>query len=133
MGETLKVKDLMIKNVFTARRDTSILEVFKALYTKHVGSLVIVDDEKKCIGIFTERDAIRSVATEIPLDSPIESVMTKNVVTIKGDASLSEARRLMRNNNIRRLPVVDNEGRILGICTIRGILDELLEISRKTI
>ena len=45
MGETLKVKDLMIKNVFTARRDTSILEVFKALYTKHVGSLVIVDDE----------------------------------------------------------------------------------------
>ena len=127
----MKIKDLMIKNVFTTSMDMSILEVFKALYTKHIGSIVIVDNEKKCIGIFTERDAIRSVATEIPLDSPIESVMTRNVVTIKGDASLLEARRRMRNNNIRRLPVVDDEGRIVGIVSIRGILDELLEISRK--
>lgn len=128
----MKVKNLMIKNVFTTSRDTSILEVFKALYTKHVGSIVIVDDEKKCIGIFTERDAIRSVATEIPLDSPIRSVMTSNVVTIRGDASLSEARRVMRINNIRRVPVVDSDGRVVGICTIRGILDELLDIFRKT-
>jgi CBS domain-containing protein len=129
----LKVKDVMAKRVITAWGDASILEVFKALYSKHVGSIVIVDDEKKCIGIFTERDAIRSVAKEIPLDSPIGSVMTRNVFTIKEDASLSTAGRRMRDNNIRRLPVVDDEGRITGIVTMRGILNELLEISRSRI
>jgi predicted transcriptional regulator len=62
----LKVKDLMCKKIVTAKEDVSIQAALSLLYERHVGSVVVVDDEQKCIGIFTERDAIRLMANKHP-------------------------------------------------------------------
>lgn len=73
----MEVRDLMIKEVVTMEEDASIEEAFKILYERHVGSVVITDEEEKCKGMFTERDAIRTVATKIPLNTALREVMTK--------------------------------------------------------
>jgi CBS domain-containing protein len=126
--EELKVHDLMIKEVVTIEEDASIEEAFEILYERHVGSVVIIDKEEKCRGIFTERDAIRTVATKIPLNTALREVMTKNVITISGGASFAKAKQLYGNHGIRHLPVVDEQYHLVGMLSIRNILDELIEI-----
>lgn len=121
----LLVKHVMVENVITAKDNTTAKRAVEMLYKKHVGSIVVIDDEKKCIGIFTERDAIRIVAKDTPLDAPLDKVMTKNVVTIGEDATLEEARRLIVSHRIRHLPVVDQKGKLVGLLSVRRFLDEL--------
>jgi CBS domain-containing protein len=121
-----KVQHLMMTDFVTVKGDVSIEKAVKMLYMRHVGSVIVIDSEKRCKGIFTERDAIRVVAQKIPLKTPLKEVMTKKVVTILEDASFAEARRKMTSRNIRHLPVVNEKGKIVGLLTIRRVLDEFL-------
>jgi CBS domain-containing protein len=116
----------MLTDFVTAKGDVSIQKAVKMLYTRHVGSVIVTDSEKRCTGIFTERDAIRVVAQKIPLKTSLKKVMTKKVVTIFEDASFTEARRKMTSRGIRHLPVVNEKGKIVGLLTIRCVLDEFL-------
>ena len=90
--EKLKVRDLMIENVVTTKEEITIEDAIKILFEKHVGSLVITDDKRKCKGIFTERDALRSVTKKISLNTLLREVMSTNVLTINEDASYAEAK-----------------------------------------
>ena len=124
------VKHIMIEDVVTAKPNISVKDAVKTLQEKHVGSIVITDDNQKCVGIFTERDAIRIIANEVPLDTAIDQVMTKNVATIGEEASLEEARRLVISHGIRHLPVVDNKGKLIGLLSVRKLLDELFGLNK---
>ncbi len=124
----LKVKDIMCKMVITAKEDLSILEAVQLLNDRHVGSIVVVDDEQKCIGIFTERDAIRLMATQYSLEEPLSKVMSRHVVTISLEASYNEVLRLILSHNIRHLPVTDETGKLISLFSIRAFLDEILGI-----
>jgi CBS domain-containing protein len=123
------VKHIMIEDVVTAKLDITIRDAVKALNEKHVGSIVITDDNQKCLGIFTERDAIRIIANNVPMGTTIDQVMTKNVVTIGEEASLEEARRLVISHGIRHLPVVDSKGELTGLLSVRKLLDELFGLT----
>ena len=122
----MKVRDLKIGNVITTREEITIEDAIRILYKKRVGALVITDDRRKCKGIFTERDALRAVARKVPLEKPLGSVMSKNVLTIGNGASFTQARRLMILHKIRHLPVMDEKGSLVGMLTLRRILDELV-------
>jgi CBS domain-containing protein len=124
------VKHIMIEDVVTAKLNITIKDAVRTLHEKHVGSIVITDDNQKCVGIFTERDAVRIIANEVPLDTTIGQVMTKNVVTIGEEASLEEARRLVISHRIRHLPVVDNKGKLTGLLSVRKLLDELFGLNK---
>jgi len=124
----MKVRHIMVENVVTAKEDNTIKNAIEMLYKKHIGSIVITDDEGKCKGIFTERDAIRVVAQKVDLDKPLREVMTKNVITIREDATFEEARRRITSHGIRHLPVVNQNGKLLGLLAIRNFLDEIFGI-----
>lgn len=126
----LMVKHVMIENVVTTNPNITVKDAIKTLNEKHVGSIVVTDDNEKCVGIFTERDAIRIIANEVPLDTTIDQVMTKNVVTIGEEASLEEATRLVISHRIRHLPVVDNKGKLTGLLSVRKLLDELFGLNK---
>lgn len=125
----LKVRDIMIKNVVTAKDGITAEKAIDMLYKKHVGSIVIIDDEEKCAGIFTERDAIRIVAQKIPLNTQLKEVMTRKVKTIREGATLEEARRYIVSNGIRHLPVIDRKEKLVGLLSIRDFLDEIFGLS----
>lgn len=123
------VKHLMIENVVTAKASITIKEAIRMIHEKHVGSILITNDNQKCVGVFTERDAIRIVANEISLDTVIDQVMTRNVITIGEDASLEEAKRIVVSHGIRHLPVVDSKGELTGLLSVRKILEEFFGLT----
>jgi CBS domain-containing protein len=116
----------MIENVVTTKEETTLEDAIEILFKKHVGALMITDDRGKCRGIFTERDALRSVARKVPLNTHLRNVMSKNVVTVRKGASFAEAKKLMTLHRIRHLPVVDKKGSLVGMLTLRRILDDLV-------
>jgi len=120
----------MIERVVTAKSDTTVKSAIKTLDEKHIGSIVITDDEGKCKGIFTERDAIRVIAQDISLSTPLNKVMTKNPITIWDGASFAEAMALIVSHGIRHLPAVDEKKRLVGMLSIRNFLDEFVGIAR---
>jgi CBS domain-containing protein len=121
----LRVRDIMCKKVVTAKEDISILDACRLLNERHVGSVVIVDEEQRCTGIFTERDAIRIIAQKFPVDQPLGKVMSRHTITISVEASFQEAKRLMLSHNVRHLPVTDQEGKLIGLFSLRAFLDEI--------
>ncbi len=120
----------MVKSVVTARENTTLERAIEMLYRKHIGSVVVIDKDQKCRGIFTERDAIRAVAQKMPLATPMKKAMTKKVITIREGATLSEAMGVIASKGVRHLPVIDRQGKIVGMLSIRGFLDELFGIKQ---
>ena len=127
--QVLRIKEIMVKDVVTANPETSTEKIIEMIYKKHIGSIVIVDDEEKCVGIFSERDVIRIVAQKASLTQPIKNVMTTNVITIWEGATFKEARNTMVTHGIRHLPVINDQKKLVGILPIRGILDEIFGVT----
>ena len=112
--------------VFTASPDTQVMDALKMMDEKKIGSLIIVhNDEIK--GVFTEQDFIRRVLLK-NIDSSktlVETVMTKNVLTIKPQKTVNESMHLMTDKHIRHLPVID-EGKLLGVISIGDCVKEVI-------
>ena len=125
----LLVKHVMLTNVITASPNMTVKETIKTLYDKHIGCVVAIDEDKKCIGIFTERDAIRLVAKNVQLDQPLEKVMTKNVVSVTEDSSINEVRRIICSHRIRHMPVVNQKGKLVGLLSVRDALDQFFGLN----
>lgn len=121
----MKINSMMIEDVVTVSGDTSIKEAIQTLYHKHIGSIVVIDKDGKCEGMFTERDAIRVVATEVSLSTPLKEVMTTNLRTVEEGATFAEAKNIMRSHSIRHLPVTDEQGHLIGLLSLRSILNEV--------
>jgi CBS domain-containing protein len=121
----MMTRDLMLKDVVTTNGNIPVREAIELLFKRHVGSVAIINDAGQCIGIFTERDAIRVVAQNMPLDAPVEKVMTKNPFTVDVDSLFQEAKSIIVSAKIRHLPVIDKEGKLVGLISVRHILDEL--------
>jgi CBS domain-containing protein len=120
-----KIKDIMCKTVVTTKETMPILEAVKLLNDRHVGSIVVIDDENRCIGIFTERDAIRVVGQRFNLEEPVSKVMSTHVATIGLEASFDDAKTLLLSHKIRHLPVTDQEGKLIGLFSFRAFVDEV--------
>ncbi|RFA93477.1 CBS domain-containing protein [Pyrobaculum aerophilum] len=119
----LRVSDIMVKNVITAKENEKIRDIAIKMYENKVGSVVIIDDEGKPIGIVTERDMVYVLARALPPDTPAWMVMTENPVVINENALVIEAMDKMRELNIRHLPVVDQSGKLVGMVSFRDIVD----------
>ena len=124
----MMTRDLMLKDVVTAYGNISVREAIELLFKRHIGSLVIIDDAGNCIGIFTERDAIRVVAQNVSLDAVLEKAMTKNPFTVNEDSTFEEAKSIIKLHKFRHLPVTSTEGKLVGLISVRNILDELNEL-----
>ncbi|MEJ2242536.1 MAG: CBS domain-containing protein [Candidatus Bathyarchaeota archaeon] len=120
----LMVKHVMIEDLVTANPDIPLKDAVEILQKRHIGSLVITDSKNNCLGIFTERDLIRAISQSVDLGTPIEEVMTKNVLTIGEEASIEEAKRLLITHKVRHLPVINEEGKLIGLFSVRKLLDD---------
>lgn len=124
----MMTRDLMLKDIVTTYGNVPVKEAIELLFKRHIGSIVVVDDAQQCIGIFTERDAVRIVAQNVPLDSTIEKIMTKNPFTVNEDSTFEEAKSIIKLHKIRHLPVTTTNGKLVGLISVRHILNELCEL-----
>jgi len=92
-----------------------------------IGFFPVLDDSGQLVGVVTDRDlAVRVVADGRPLDTPVEVVMTGEIITCSPQESLQRVEELMRVNHKVRLPVMDEGGRLAGVISLAD-LDEYKE------
>jgi CBS domain-containing protein len=109
------IQEAMTSNPTTVEPTTTAQEAARTMKSEDVGSLPIVEGDK-LVGVITDRDlAIRIIAEAKGIDTPVAEIASKDVVTIDPQQCLEEAARLMANNQVRRLPVVEEDGKLVGI------------------
>ena len=111
----------------------SVFAALELLAKYEVGALMVID-RGRLVGVISERDYTRKVALQgrNSKDTPVEDIMTRQVVTVSPRAGTRECMSLMSEKRIRHLPVVDGDT-VLGMISIRDILDDIIAQHESTI
>jgi CBS domain-containing protein len=152
MGDGVRVADVMTRLVVTTTPDARLEEAARLLREHHISGLPVVASPHHVVGVLSERDIVRALRRATALDSPrgmldlllesapsrgesllevcrrqlrntrVSDAMSPRVVTVDRDAPLVEAARLMRVHGVKRLPVVDARGGLVGIVSRADIV-----------
>lgn len=114
-----RVKDIMTTHVVAVRSDASYREMIAALRARRVSGLPVVDAEGTVVGVVSETDLLTKRATAAPTAADL---MTRPVVTTSPDELVSSVARLMSRRKLRRVPVVDRGGHLVGIVCRSDVL-----------
>ena len=111
------------KPVVSVAKDATVMDAVRAMTENKVGAVVILDGDR-LLGVFSERDVVTRVALQRrdPDKTPVSEVMTTKVVTVREKAERSIVLHLMADHHIRHLPVVDGEGRVVTMLSMRHLL-----------
>ncbi|WP_314586679.1 CBS domain-containing protein [Paenibacillus terrigena] len=117
------LREIMSTDCETVAPDQNIHQIAVMMEQNNIGFVPVVKNEK-LIGVVTDRDlAVRGYAAKRPGSAPAEEVMTKNIVTATPDTTVDEAAKIMSQEMIRRLAVVEN-GNLVGIVAIGDLAIE---------
>ena len=110
------IRELMTTSPRTVDSSTPVVEAARLMKQEDVGPVPVVDDGKLA-GIVTDRDIVLRVVAEgkDPQATPVEEAMSRDLVTVDPHQPLDEALRLMAQHQVRRLPVCEEDGRLVGI------------------
>lgn len=119
----MKARDLMTRHVHTCRVDATLAEAARTMWEADVGALPVVDDEGRVVAMITDRDICMAAYTQgVPLAaSGVASAMSKQLVSCSPHASLHEIEQKMLSAQVRRIPVIDDLGTLVGIVTLGDI------------
>lgn len=109
----------------TVRPQTSAADAIRIMLEHRVGAATVVDDNHTVVGVFTERDVLRKLVLSgrDPEKTPVADLMTSPVVLATPSTSPGEAFATMMERHFRHLPVVDDRGRLVGMLSIRNLLE----------
>jgi len=109
--------------------EATVADAIRTMLTQHVGAVGVVDNEGRIAGIFTERDVLRKLALSglNPLQTPVLDVMTTPVELATLATTAAEALATMLERHYRHLPVVDDHGKMLGLLSIRNLLQAKID------
>lgn len=126
----MKVRDLLREKgteLIGIYSDAKISQAIEKMVERNIGAVIVVDGDKP-IGLFTERDVLKGWVkygkdfSEIS----VSEVMSKDLLVVQPDDDLKYAMSVMNNKRIRHLPVVEKDGRIIGIISIRDVVKALV-------
>ncbi len=139
----MTLNDICTLNVAFCARDTNLLQAARLMREKHTGTLVVVDDpegQRTPAGIVTDRDiVVEALANDLdPATTSVAKIMGNRLVIGNATETFHDAIERMRLHAVRRLPVIDRSGRLVGIVTLDDLLtlharqaDALAEIVAK--
>lgn len=135
----MPISEICNREVIIVRRDDTVHEAAKLMRQHHVGDVVVVEERKGVrvpVGIVTDRDLVVEIMAMdvVEMVITVGDIMGPELVTVKDTMGIYESIQYMRGEGVRRLPVVDAKGGLLGILTLDDLLEllaeELLELSR---
>jgi len=135
----MPVSEICNREVIIVQRETTVNEAAKLMRQHHVGSVVVVEERKGVrvpVGIVTDRDLVVEVMAPdlVQMVITVGDIMGEKLVTVQDGMGIYESIRYMRVEGVRRLPVVDGKGGLIGILALDDLLEllaeELLELSR---
>jgi len=128
----VNIGKLMVKNVATLQKDSSVHEAVRLLNKNKIGCIVVVDNGN-IAGIVTERDLLERVLEKCrnPKETKVSEIMTRNVITGTPDMDTLDATRLMFKLKVKKLPITEGN-RLVGIITLTDIA-RATSVDEKTI
>jgi CBS domain-containing protein len=118
------LKDLLKGDrIHYVNKGTPVMDVVRFMDMHNVGAVPVLDEEKRLVGIFSERDLMRRVIVhEMNLfDTLVDDVMTKEVIVIDAHDSPQQALQVMKQKNFRHLPIIEDKT-LLGILSIKDLM-----------
>jgi CBS domain-containing protein len=135
--ESIPVSSIMTKKVIVQTDNQNIQAISNTMYENNIGNVLIVRNDAvqgsikqdKVVGIITERDVVRIVGSFDPTlyHLPVRELMSKPIISITPTCSLKDAMETMQTKNIRRLPILEPEGKLVGIITSRDIFKIIIK------
>ncbi len=115
------------KQVYTVDHEASCLEAARRMAEYNVGSLLVLDEHERPVGIVSERDLVRKLDVKgVPLErARVRDVMTRDVIVVTPDDTLNGVMQTLTTHRIRHVPVVE-EGRLAGLVSIGDVVKALL-------
>lgn len=130
----MKVSDICKRNAVTVREFDELTAAAQLMREKHIGYLVVVvpnvgDRAVSPVGVITDRDIVVEVMAQgaDPRALTVGDVMTREPVVAEEDSTVSTALQRMREIGVRRVPVVDRAGQLVGVLSLDDVLDALAE------
>jgi len=110
--------------------DATVAQTIEEMVNHRVGAAVVVDEHGVVAGIFTERDVMSKVALSgrDPWTTPVREFMNTPVIMALENISYTEALTTMLDNHLRHMPIVDENGRLLRILSIRNVLEKKIDV-----
>lgn len=121
----MRVLDLCDREIAAVGLDATVADSIHKMLDYHVGAVAVVDSDYRVAGIFTERDVLRKMSlTRLdPQTTSIRDLMTTPVEMATRDTGPGEALSIMLERHFRHLPVADDNGKLLGLLSIRNLLE----------
>ena len=120
------VGEIQLEPPLRAKQDSDVRSVFAAMKDSAQDGVLICEEEE-LLGVFTERDALKLMASGSDLSVAVKDVMTTSPETIRDDETVKSAIKKMASGGYRRLPVVDQSGRPVGVLKVSMILHYLVQ------
>lgn len=131
----MKVKDCMCNTVCCVTPDSKLNEVAKLMCTNHTGCIPVCDNSNCIVGIVTDRDLVlRCVACNKDANqTPVSEIMTCNVCTCSEEDEIYDVENKMAKNQIRRIPVCDNNNHVVGILTMGNLANKCNQLGKEEV
>lgn len=127
MGKVLNILKTKDSTTYSVTPDAIVYDALEIMFKKNVSALLVMEGEKLA-GIFTERDYARKVILQgkASKETLISEIMTEDLITVSPDTTIDECMRLMTNNFIRHLPVIE-DNKLVGIISIGDVVKYMIE------
>ena len=136
--ESIPVSSTMTKNVIVQTEDQTIQAISRTMFENNIGNVLIIrnntlgnniGNQYEVIGIITERDLVRIIGSfdQTLYHTPVQQLMSKPVISITSSSSLKDAIETMQLKGIRRLPIIEQDGKLVGIITARDIFKIIIK------
>jgi CBS domain-containing protein len=136
--ESIPVSSIMTKNVIVQTEDQTIQAISRTMFENNIGNVLIIrnntlgnniGNQYQVTGIITERDLVRIIGSfdQTLYHTPVQQLMSKPVISIISSSSLKDAIETMQLKGIRRLPIIEQEGKLVGIITARDIFKIIIK------
>lgn len=112
----------MARDVIALDSSTNVNEAAKKMEGSKIGAIIVTENDKP-VGIITDRDfAIRYAAYAYPIDTPVKKIMSTPLFCIRSDQSVPQVADYMYAKNVRKIPVIDEDGKVIGIVTATDLI-----------
>jgi CBS domain-containing protein len=129
----LKARDIMVKNVVSAKKDMPIFEAVKLLVDHNISGLPVVEDDMTLVGILSEKDVVDLFyETEKAENKTVNDYMTEPAVHFKENSALLNICDFLIKNIFRRVPVTSDD-KLIGIISIKDVLNSILQMRQEKV
>jgi MHS family proline/betaine transporter-like MFS transporter len=127
----LRLNELVRRKPITISGEATIYDVVKIMAEQNIGFLVVVDNGRM-VGVLSERDVVRSLAERGNLSLKVSDICKRDIITLQADATLEEAAEKMGKHGIRHIVVVNKSGELIGVVSVRDLIQELYASGSET-